>query len=358
MKDISPELLATIQSDLVPLSVLVKVSRRDGGILAVTDYNDTLPFNAVNYIPGYERTAIVSSDGLNVNRFDVQGWISGDLLNDIDVRAGLYDGARVRAEWVNPFDLTMGSLVCPGGVFGEIQLDNPVAFKVEVASTTSLYEQEDGQLYSPTCRAQLGDARCKFVIVPDVGTVDVVSDDRRTFTATGAFHASDLLAVPTWKEKKLYYNRMSVVPSTPNGFRYVALTIGQSAKKEPTWPTDLYATVVDKEILWQAVDNSPGGYDDWYRYGRLVWTSGLNTGFGCEVQAYNADSAQFKLFPYAKPPFTVAPGDTFTVEAGCSKEPMTCKYKFDNMVNHRGEYLMLGQRKLLSAPGATTIGGK
>lgn len=72
--------------------------------------------------------------------------------------------------------------------------------------------------------------------------------------------------------------------------------------------------------------------------GLLTWTSGLNAGARFEVKnhalAEDAGAAIVELWRPA--PRAIAPGDAFTVAAGCDKRFATCRDRFANAVNFRG----------------------
>ena len=74
---------------------------------------------------------------------------------------------------------------------------------------------------------------------------------------------------------------------------------------------------------------------DWFTRGLVTFTSGANAGRAQEVRRHAAGAtATLELWqPMAQP---IAPGDTFTVTAGCDKQFDTCRAKFANGVNFRG----------------------
>jgi uncharacterized phage protein (TIGR02218 family) len=76
--------------------------------------------------------------------------------------------------------------------------------------------------------------------------------------------------------------------------------------------------------------------DDWFTAGRLVWTGGANTGQAVEVKSHRAEAGIVTLELWQAMPEALAPGDTFTVIAGCDKHFDTCAAKFNNAVNFRG----------------------
>ena len=53
----------------------------------------------------------------------------------------------------------------------------------------------------------------------------------------------------------------------------------------------------------------------------------------------------------------IAPGDTFSVTAGCDKQFATCKSKFANGLNFRGFPFMPGNDAVLAGPALPLDGG-
>ncbi|QIB35100.1 DUF2163 domain-containing protein [Ancylobacter pratisalsi] len=97
------------------------------------------------------------------------------------------------------------------------------------------------------------------------------------------------------------------------------------------------------------LDGFAGG---WFTQGRLEFTSGANAGFACEVKSHRADGG-VRLDLWQRPPEALAPGDAFTVSAGCDKRFETCRDRFANTLNFRGFPHMPGNDAVLavSRPG-------
>ena len=76
--------------------------------------------------------------------------------------------------------------------------------------------------------------------------------------------------------------------------------------------------------------------DGWFTAGKLTFTSGGNAGLSVEVKAHVSDGAVVLLTLWQAMPQPIAPGDTFTVTAGCDKRFTTCHDRFNNVVNFRG----------------------
>lgn len=75
--------------------------------------------------------------------------------------------------------------------------------------------------------------------------------------------------------------------------------------------------------------------DGYFMGGLLTWTSGLNNGLSMEVKKYTSATDEFELVLPMRNQIVV--GDAYSVYAGCDKSWETCKTKFDNIVNFRGE---------------------
>lgn len=85
----------------------------------------------------------------------------------------------------------------------------------------------------------------------------------------------------------------------------------------------------------------------WYQYGTMAFTSGANTGVEVEVKTDDG-TGEFELFEPL--PFDLQIGDTYTVTAGCDKKRITCRDKFNNIVNRRAEDFIPGGNRLLAGP--------
>lgn len=97
-----------------------------------------------------------------------------------------------------------------------------------------------------------------------------------------------------------------------------------------TFTGSLNAVIIPK---WQFSISGISKPDGYFDNGVLTFTSGNNAGLSCIVKEHTAANG-FKLFlPTA---FTFAPGDTFSIQAGCDKTLATCASKFNNVLNFGG----------------------
>lgn len=86
--------------------------------------------------------------------------------------------------------------------------------------------------------------------------------------------------------------------------------------------------------------------DSYYDYGLITFIGGDNAGISHEIKTYvNGVITSFLPIYYA-----LAVGDTFSVIAGCDGNFSTCKAKFNNAVNFRGEPHVPGNDYATSYP--------
>lgn len=98
------------------------------------------------------------------------------------------------------------------------------------------------------------------------------------------------------------------------------------------------------------LDSSRGEADGWFDLGLLTWTSGANVGLKMEVKAYLQATGQFKLM--LPMPRAIAIGDQYSLFAGCDKKLGTCRDKFNNIINFRGEPHVPGELEIKRFPDA------
>lgn len=99
--------------------------------------------------------------------------------------------------------------------------------------------------------------------------------------------------------------------------------------------------------------------DDRFTGGRIVFTSGANTGFATEVKRHSARGGVVAFQLWQAPPATIEAGDAFAVTPGCDKSFATCRTKFGNGVNFRGFPHMPGNDFIIGGvrPGDGALDG-
>lgn len=176
MKQVSAAFAAHMQGEVTTLSTCWKLTRRDNTVLGFTNHDRDLLFESITYkaSTGFTPSAIVSSGSLAVDNMDVEGMLSAGAITESDILAGKYDFAELEVFQVNHRDLSQGALKLRRGWIGEITLHKQ-QFIAEVRGLTQRLSQTIGELYSPSCRASLGDSRCKVTLAAHTVTGSVSS---------------------------------------------------------------------------------------------------------------------------------------------------------------------------------------
>ena len=87
--------------------------------------------------------------------------------------------------------------------------------------------------------------------------------------------------------------------------------------------------------------------DDYFSYGVITWTEGDNAGSKMEVKKYEATGRVQLFLPMSN---NVGLGDAFSITAGCDGNATTCKNRFNNLSNFRGEPYVIGNSYAASYP--------
>lgn len=279
MRSIPAGLAAAIAAQTAALATLWRVERADGVVLRVTDHDRDLVVGGETYLAalGYRASAIRTAAGLAANNLDIDGVLDDDAITEADLRAGRWDHAAVRVSLVDWSTPAGGVLLLRAGWLGQVEIARG-EFRAELLGLSRAFDGTVGEVYQPTCRASLGDARCGVDLGPltVTGTIDADASDRRTLV--------------------------------------------DSARTE-----------------------SAGTFD----FGLLTWTSGANDGLAMEVRSSTVGGIELQLpMPYA-----VASGDAYSLTPGCDGLFATCRDRFANVLNFRGEPHVPGTDQLLRFGG-------
>lgn len=88
---------------------------------------------------------------------------------------------------------------------------------------------------------------------------------------------------------------------------------------------------------------------DHFNGGLLEWLTGNNAGYKMEVKYYTIGTKRIELV--LPMPYVIVVGDTFDLLPGCNKSFGTCKDRYNNVVNFRGEPHLPGMDKLMKPGG-------
>jgi uncharacterized phage protein (TIGR02218 family) len=187
MRRISPEFEQHLADEVTTLATCWRIIRQDGVELGFTDHDvpifiDTLEFDSIS---GFTPTTIESKSNMSVDNMEIEGASFPSKITESDLLAGVYDYAEVEIFLVNYEDLTQGKMVIKRGRLGEVTLSKQM-FRAEIRGLTQHLSQTIGEVYSPTCRAILGDELCRVNLATCTAKTQVTTViDKQTFTAKG-----------------------------------------------------------------------------------------------------------------------------------------------------------------------------
>lgn len=181
MKIIPIALKNHIAGRVKSLSMCWLITRTDGVVQGFTDAMADLTVSGQLYkaVTGFEPSAIESTSQMAVDNMEINGLFNSSAVTPSDVYAGIYSDARIAAFYVNRLSPADGVMSMKRGYIGQISWELG-KFVVEVRGVMQPFSQNIVELCSETCRASLGDARCKVGMAQYTvtGTVATVAGNR------------------------------------------------------------------------------------------------------------------------------------------------------------------------------------
>ncbi len=196
MQTLTPELTAHLAGEVTTLATCWRITRRDGFSLYFTSHDADVIVDGNRYqaADSMSPTAVSSSSGLAVDNLEFDGMLSSAAIAEADILAGKYDHAEIEIFMVNYADVSMGKLHLKTGWLGEVTLQGG-QFVAELRGLSSRLQQTIGEVYTRTCRANLGDARCGVALSGYTFTGSVTSaEGAYAFTDTSKTQAAGYFA--------------------------------------------------------------------------------------------------------------------------------------------------------------------
>ena len=169
-----------------------KITRTDGVVVGITDLDIDITVGGTTYVSGagYTPSSYTASADLAVNNADIEGVLSAAGVDRDDIRAGLYDRAAIVIYLVDYVALTVVKTLASGH-WGEATLYRG-RYVAEFRSLSQQLQEPVGEVVSPTCRAELGDARCQVSMGPLTQSVTITSvTSAKIFTDTARTEATN-----------------------------------------------------------------------------------------------------------------------------------------------------------------------
>ncbi|KQS49746.1 MULTISPECIES: DUF2163 domain-containing protein [unclassified Sphingomonas] len=153
-----------LDAELATIAVCWRIERRDGVAIGLTAHDRDLVVDGLVHraAPGVTPSAIERSAGLEADTMDVAGALTSAAIDERDLLAGRWDGARVAlfaVDWTNPHArVDLGS-----GLIGAVELGD-TGFTAELRGSSAALDRPVVEETSPECRAELGDRRCRVAM--------------------------------------------------------------------------------------------------------------------------------------------------------------------------------------------------
>lgn len=279
MRYIPPALKAHLQQDATTTCKLLRLELQDGRIYGMTTLDADVLYNGVLYRSqtGVESSVIATDTGLSVDNAEGLSLVADTDTLGLTVQminAGELDDAKWQMLLVNYRDLSMGHMVLDAGDTGQVTVKDEMSATVELVSFAMRLRQKIGTLDSRTCRATFG--------------------------------------------------------NPPNG------QLGCGINANAYWVTATVTGVSTDEPM--RVFSSTGLSLPVYPVpGRVQWLTGDNAARNrlYQLETYLSASGTIALLEDAAYPIQV--GDQFRVRQDCDKLSTTCKNRYGNLLNFKGE---------------------
>jgi uncharacterized phage protein (TIGR02218 family) len=189
MRAIPAGLQAKLDTGVTTLCRCWIVTRREGDVQGFTDHDEDIVVDGVTCRAGSGLSSSEATEqlGLAVQGSEISGALADEALSEADLAAGRYDAASIEVHLVDWSEPALKVLLTKG-VLGEVKREG-AAFTAELRSLTHRLAETSGRLYTATCSADLGDARCTV----DLGAPEFLGNGTvAALDGAGVFHASGL----------------------------------------------------------------------------------------------------------------------------------------------------------------------
>lgn len=193
MQTIPVALKASAVTQNTTFAVALKIVRPDGLVLAVTshDKDDTISGTLYKSNPGLLVSAMVLQSGAQVGNMELTTVHDGTVFTTIDVVGGLWKNSTFIIFRYDYKTIANGVQPLMAGNVGEVDIRQGTIV-AELRDWRQYLQQNIGDASSKTCRARLGDDRCRkdLALFTKTGSITGVTS-QLIFADTGVPQAED-----------------------------------------------------------------------------------------------------------------------------------------------------------------------
>lgn len=198
-KTLAAGFLTHIASGNTSLCTACRITREDGTIIGLTDHVEELTVDGTLMEPvsAYSGSGLSFRADASTSTTDLLVLLDSASITEDDIARGLYEGAFYELFIVVYTDPALFDTLQSGWLSDSEIQDNRAT--IEARSLSSRLEDRFGQVLSPACRADLGDAACTVNLTPVTVTGDVTSTTSRTVFRDSTQSATGLpRGILTW----------------------------------------------------------------------------------------------------------------------------------------------------------------
>lgn len=159
----SPSHKNWLDVELATIAICWRIERRDGVSIGLTAHDRDLVVDGLVHraSPGMTPSAIKRSDGLEADTMAASGVLDAGAITERDLLGGRWDGARVAVfavDWNGEGRVDLGE-----GTIGAVDLADG-GFSAELRGVAAALDRPVAEETSASCRAELGDRRCRVAM--------------------------------------------------------------------------------------------------------------------------------------------------------------------------------------------------
>ena len=154
-------LLSHISEEVITTAYCWKITLSNGNTIGLTDFDNDLKIENVLYhsSPGTKLVLINCESHASTAQTEV---LVGTQITEADLRHGLLNSAQVEIFFINYTKISLGLFTLFEGAVSDVEICGNKIIMQLVGTLCNVLDNRVGALFSPQCRAQFCDSKCKL----------------------------------------------------------------------------------------------------------------------------------------------------------------------------------------------------
>lgn len=177
MKTISTDLLSSFTNEVTTLCRLLEIKKTDNTSIYLTDGVVDIMFEGDLYLssPGFDASSVQTELGSTEQGLNVKLFCNDTSVIFSDIFNGKINNTITTLSIVDYMNLDYGQLILFKGKNTNWKMTEKGSLSIEIGSQLKSSSYISTQIYSPICRADFGDSKCKFPIETLAKTITISS---------------------------------------------------------------------------------------------------------------------------------------------------------------------------------------